>query len=320
MLSIHTTKDLQGWSTLIRQHPWEAVIVTEPSHVQLLDACGVRSSTRMPISVIPPGIDRERFSPSAEPDAEVLAMAEDGTKIVAELGARLISDKGPDIAIRTAILLRGIFPATTALLGQRPPSDKVDVGTRKEDAMRSTIRGEAANAGFVEERDFRFVSFSPERVPGVLRAIDVSGGVLLAPSRIETFGMLPLEAMAGGVPVIASDASGHRSTMGGHMPLIPVTSERDAPRLYAEAAVPILRGGDARERAIAVGTEIVSAYGSDSTASRRVENVYEPAVDRAVRIPAPLRTVTVESGRESVAPIVQPQPVTRPDGNPFTIA
>jgi glycosyltransferase involved in cell wall biosynthesis len=282
VLSVHTIKDIAGWSPVIQQHPWAATVLVESSHAELLARSGIRDSREMPVLVIPPGVDRERFSQSAEPDPEVLALAKGGEQIVAELGARLVPDKGPDIAVGAFGLVHKILPKTLGLIGQRPNTGKVDEGTRRQDEMRARVRQIAVDAGLTENRNFHLVSYPPERMPGVLRAIQLSGGVLLAPCREETFGMLPLEAFAVGLPVVASDATGHRATMGAAgLPLIPIASEERAPQLFAQTALSLLRGGESRDNLVVAGVELTARYGSDKSALARVDTVYASAIERS---------------------------------------
>jgi glycosyltransferase involved in cell wall biosynthesis len=54
-----------------------------------------------------------------------------------------------------------------------------------------------------------------------LRGIVAGAAVLTYPSRYEGFGLPPLEALAAGTPVVASDLPATREVLGGHARLVP---------------------------------------------------------------------------------------------------
>ena len=69
-----------------------------------------------------------------------------------------------------------------------------------------------------------------------------SAGLYVFPSRFETFGIAPLEAMAAGLPVVASDLPALRESLGDDALLLPV--EDDA--LWIRTIVSLLQEREAR--------------------------------------------------------------------------
>lgn len=97
-------------------------------------------------------------------------------------------------------------------------------------------------AGWGPELDLSGLPPDAVRLPGYLAEPDlrrvVAGARLLAfPSRYEGFGLPPLEAMAAGVPVVASDLAAVREATGGLVRLVPA----GAPEPLAEALLAELR-------------------------------------------------------------------------------
>jgi glycosyltransferase involved in cell wall biosynthesis len=83
-----------------------------------------------------------------------------------------------------------------------------------------------------------------------LAALYASSDLCVLPSRTETCGLVALEAMASGVPVIAADAGGLRESVrdGVNGRLVPP----DDPRGYLDAVVDLVVHGDER-RALGAG-------------------------------------------------------------------
>jgi len=145
------------------------------------------------------------------------------------------------------------------------------------------LPGRAAIVTAVErwglERDVVFLGHVPEEtLPALYNLADL----LVMPSLYEGFGLPLLEAMACGIPVIASDSSSLPEVVGDAGLLVP---PRDAPAL-AEAIHTALTGAGAREQMIERGLKRAATFTWGRTA-RETARVYRQVIDR-VAAPAPI--------------------------------
>lgn len=109
------------------------------------------------------------------------------------------------------------------------------------DGWRLLIAGEGAERPMLESTvallgladDVTFLGFRSD-IPSLMDA----AGLLLSTAQFEHFGLTVLEAMASGLPVVASDAGGHRETLSGLDPraLFPVDDVSAAARSLRELA------------------------------------------------------------------------------------
>jgi glycosyltransferase involved in cell wall biosynthesis len=95
----------------------------------------------------------------------------------------------------------------------------------------------------------------------------VSGAAVLAyPSRYEGFGLPPLEAMAAGVPVVASDTPAVAEVTAGAALLAPV----DSPREWAAALSGVLANSDGAAQLRAAGLERSAAFSWERCAKETI--------------------------------------------------
>jgi D-inositol-3-phosphate glycosyltransferase len=147
------------------------------------------------VAVIPCGVDVELFRP--RPTAPARArLGLDAEHVLLFVG-RLTPIKGLETLLRALSVLRadGLSAARLTLL--------VVGGTKGEEAGSGHLRRLAQELGVGDWVDFR----GPQP-QGVLTDYYGAADICLIPSRYESFGMVALEAMASGVPVIASRAGG----------------------------------------------------------------------------------------------------------------
>jgi glycosyltransferase involved in cell wall biosynthesis len=165
------------------------VIATCSDEVAELRRLGLRPGRS---TVIPCGVDVERFSPGPEPETST------GRHRVLVIG-RLVARKGIDDVVR----------AVTDL----PDVDLVIAGGPRADALSADpevcrLRGLAADLGVSSRVEF-LGAVGREDVPALIRSADV---VTTVPW-YEPFGIVPLEAMACGRPVVGSAVGGLLDTV-----------------------------------------------------------------------------------------------------------
>lgn len=164
---------------LIRQ--MDAVIATSRRSAAFL---------QVPATVILHGIDLDAFSPEriGAPSPAMQALA--GQKIVGCSG-RIRHQKGTDLFVAAMIDLLPRHPAWTAVITGRT--------TAEHAGFEAEMRRSIASAGLADR--ILFLG-EVDDIAAWFRRFDL----YVAPPRNEGFGLTPLEAMASGKPVVASDA------------------------------------------------------------------------------------------------------------------
>jgi len=164
----------------------DRVIATCSDEVVELRSVGAAAEQ---ISVVPCGVDVSRFTP----DGAVLPGRRHHHRIVT-LG-RLVPRKGFDTVIQALTRL----PDTELVIAG---------GTPGADPERDRLLAEAARLGVVDRVEMMAQVPRPQ-VPALLRSADV----VVATPWYEPFGIVPVEAMACGVPVVASAVGGMLDTV-----------------------------------------------------------------------------------------------------------
>ncbi|KES03942.1 glycosyl transferase [Streptomyces toyocaensis] len=192
------------------------------------------------VGVVPCGVDTDRFTPAGP-----VAPRGPLRHRLVQLG-RLVPRKGA--AVSVAALAR--LPGTELLVVGGPPRDRLD-----DDPEVRRLRGVARDAGVADR--VRFTGgVDPSGVPALLRSADV----VLCPADYEPFGIVPLEAMACGRPVVASAVGGQLDTVAdpGTGRLVPPGD----PDALAGAVAALLADPAAREAcAVAGRRRVLSRYG-----------------------------------------------------------
>ena len=207
------------------------------------------AAPRTPVHLIPNGIP---IGPQPGPADRIRARQALGLPsdalVVAFLG-RLSPEKAPEVLLRAA---RGA-PLRVLIAGDGP--------------LRAALEAEA------NPEQVRFLGFVPDAA-GVLAAADV----LALPSRTEGLPMAVLEAMAAGVPVVASAVGSLPEVLGDGAGVLVPPGDADALR----AALEQLADAKGREAlAIAARRRVESRYAAATMARSYRERLYQPALDRA---------------------------------------
>lgn len=152
------------------------------------------------IAIIPPGVDLERFHPIDKTEAKREVGIPCGDKNIMFAG-RIEPLKGIDTLIQAMALIRQRHPQVientcVAIIGGDPWSDSPDAEMERLQALRQDL----------DIHDF--VLFLGAKDQDVLPNYYAAAEMVVMPSHYESFGMVALEAMAMGRPVIASEVGG----------------------------------------------------------------------------------------------------------------
>ncbi|MEV4443118.1 glycosyltransferase [Streptomyces sp. NPDC049577] len=172
-----------------------AILATCSDEVRELARMGLRTAR---CKIVPCGVDTARFTARG---AAARTPARTERHRLLTVG-RLVPRKGIDVAL-TALTR---VPDTELLVAGGPPADRLAA-----DPEAQRLLALAHHLGVAER--FHLLGSVPHlRMPALIRSADV---VLCTPA-YEPFGIVPVEAMACGTPVVATDVGGHRDTVVHH--------------------------------------------------------------------------------------------------------
>jgi glycosyltransferase involved in cell wall biosynthesis len=209
------------------------------------------------VAIVPCGVDTELFTPRGP-----AARHRTQRHRLIQLG-RLVPRKGTAVSVAALALL----PDTELLVVGGPPRGRLG-----DDPEVRRLRGIARRIGVADRVHFTG-GVSSRQVPALLRGSDV----VLCPADYEPFGIVPLEAMACGRPVVASAVGGHLDTVAD-----PATGRLVPPRdpqSLARAVADLLSRPEAREACGAAGRRrVLRRYGWGRVAAE-TEAVYCAVLD-----------------------------------------
>ncbi len=223
------------------------------------------------ITIIPPGVDLDRFHPMDRAEALALTGYDPCDRLLLFVG-RMDPVKGLDTLIRA---MREVVKREPSLLDHAclciVGGEKVEDEIASDEEME---RIDALRRGLGLGDFVRFVGMlSQAELPFWYNAAEV----VIVPSRYESFGMVALEAMACGTPVIASDVGGLATLVrdGRTGFLVP---DGD-PVALANKLVPLLALPEIHDTLGEHGVATAEAYGWP-TITERVEALYESVMEK----------------------------------------
>lgn len=227
------------------------------------------------VTIIPPGVDRERFRPRPKAEAKAWVGIPAHHKNIVFAG-RIEPLKGIDTLLCAMALIQQRHPGAVkdvcvAIIGGDPWSDDPDAEMARLQEMRRDL-GIKDTVAFLGAKD-----------QNVLPNYYAAAEMVIMPSHYESFGMVALEAMAMGTPVVASEVGGlaflvQDGVNGLHVP------SRD-PEALAESIYELLTDDEYRSRLGRQAQEYARQYAWPNIVDRMLR-VYEavmagePCVER----------------------------------------
>ncbi len=245
------------------------------------------------IAVIPNGIDPSNFEFTFDAAALRRQYASTNDKIVLYVG-RMVREKGVQVLLQSAQSIIGAAPGTRFLL--------VGTGYYLEDLKRTAAFLNVSN-------NVSFLGYVSD--PDLLRLYKIAD-VVVIPSLYEPFGIVALEGMAAGVPVVTSDAGGLTDFVE-HMKT-GITTYAGDPGSLAWGVLEILRNPDLASSLAASADRSVKEIYNWRIIAQRTLSVYEKVIAEAAAVgfasasqaPAALKAPNVVS---------PPQPAGKKSGN-----
>jgi mannosyltransferase len=225
----------------------------------------------VPNAVIMHGIDTARFRPAEDKAAAKQALGLDPNLKVAGCFGRIRHQKGTDLFVDTMIRLLPSHPDWMGIVAGRT--------TAEHSGYENKLRERIAAAGLTDRIQFVGEHTNIERWYQIL-------SLFIAPQRWEGFGLTPLEAMACGVPVVASDVGafseliveGQTGTVIG----------KDNLETMIDASDSLMRDSSRREAASKAAIEHVHQNFPLQREAQKLIAVYEQMIDpqpQTVRLP-----------------------------------
>jgi D-inositol-3-phosphate glycosyltransferase len=222
------------------------------------------------ISIIPPGVDTSQFYPIPPDEAKAAVDLPASDRLILFVG-RIEPLKGLETLIRSIAVLRdrGLLaehPHDLAIIGGDPNADPLTINA--EMARLKTLSHD------LNLNDL--VIFLGKRGQDTLSYYYSAAEVLVMPSHYESFGMVALEAMACGTPVIASQVGGLAFLVQDGVNGLVVPD--DDPNLLADRLELIIRQPELREKLGRQAAAYAQQYAWEKIA-QRILAVYEEELD-----------------------------------------
>lgn len=232
----------------------DRIIATCSDEVFELKAMGIDTAK---VSIAPCGVDLDLFTSEGPADAR------SGPHRILSVG-RLVPRKGVDLVIRSLPYLKAAGFADVELL-------IVGGGARGQDPEAQRLLGLAHDLGVADQVELRG-QVPREAMPAIFRSADA---VACTPW-YEPFGIVPLEAMACGIPVVAAAVGGLTDSVVDHGTGLHVPPKD--PAAIAEALAMLLASPALRAKLGRAGERRAKARFSWNRVAAETEKAYQLAV------------------------------------------
>jgi glycosyltransferase involved in cell wall biosynthesis len=212
------------------------------------------------IVVIPNGINIEEVTTpvTKEKSREILGLPQD-SEIILFFGS-LVEYKGPDILLKAFKLVKNVFPSAKLIFAGRGHMDN----ELKETAKQMKIYDDVIFTGFVEDNE----------KPLYYKAADIF--CLPSTTLAESFGIVNLEAMAAGLPIVSSDLGGIPDIVkNGVNGLLAKPYDFET---VAKHLTKLLKNGEMREEMGQNGLKMVNNYTWDEVTTK-TEKLYNKLIE-----------------------------------------
>jgi glycosyltransferase involved in cell wall biosynthesis len=202
------------------------------------------------ITVIPNGIGADKIGYVDRDEARRHLGIAEGSLAIGLIG-RICAQKGQEDLVSAALLLRDRMPEAVFLM----------IGAPEDERLHQSLRARIDAVG--ASNSVRFTGHLTQ-IALAYRGLDI----LAAPSRWEGFGLMLVEAMAAGLPIVATDAGAIPEVTGGAACLVPVAD----PGALADA---IQSFDEPRRRQAAADGQIRAKAFEWSSAAARLASLYD---------------------------------------------
>jgi D-inositol-3-phosphate glycosyltransferase len=215
------------------------------------------------ISIIPPGVDLSHFYPISADEAKEFIGVPPCERTLLFVG-RIEPLKGIDTLIKAIVILRdqGEFekhPFCLAVIGGEPETSQEDISAEMARLQELWARYSLKN----------LVTFLGKRDQDTLPYYYSAAEAVVVPSQYESFGMVALEAMACGTPVVASQVGGLAFLV--QDGLTGYTVPTSDPQALADRILSLIKDPELRERMGKQAANFAKDYGWHIIADRIID-------------------------------------------------
>jgi glycosyltransferase involved in cell wall biosynthesis len=172
--------DVEWWLTY---EAWRVIVCSEAMRTEVRQLFGLSDDK---VAVIPNGIDLKTLTAETLPPRETFAAP--GERLVFHIG-RLVPEKGAAVLLEALPLLLRRHPVRMVIAGTGPYGEDL-----KRQAQRLGVGDRVRFAGWIDD--------------ATAGALYHYADAAVVPSTYEPFGIVALEALAAGTPLVASDVGG----------------------------------------------------------------------------------------------------------------